>query len=321
MAEQKREISQKRARRIGRFKKLIVLLILAGLLLPTCLSLYLLAKVSGLEKRLDAFYATQEARIEMGREERQLALAERGETQVQTAAETEQAENAESAAPPSGADGEEDGQAVFTGAVRHVYLTFDDGPSVMTDEILDILKRYGVKATFFVNGREDDESLRLYQRIVDEGHTLGMHSYSHRYEQVYASKEAFIEDTLRLQVLLTETTGVRPVFYRFPGGSSNHVIRMDVHELTGWLEEQGIEYFDWNVSSGDASGTMLSAQQILANCTALPEDKDAVILLHDAGSKTSTVAALPSVIEALQAMDGVELSAITGDTEPVHHVE
>ncbi|MCR5596269.1 MAG: polysaccharide deacetylase [Lachnospiraceae bacterium] len=206
--------------------------------------------------------------------------------------------------------------------VREVYLTFDDGPSSNTGEILDILAKYDVKATFFVTGKTDEVSVAAYKRIVDEGHTLGMHSYSHRYSQVYASKESFIEDLTRLQEYLYEVTGVWSRYYRFPGGSSNTASTVDMKELIEYLSEQDITYFDWNIVSGDASGNILSADRIYENCVSnLPEYSEAVILMHDAAEKHTTVEALPRIIEAVQAMDDTRLMAINDDTFPIQHRE
>ena len=204
--------------------------------------------------------------------------------------------------------------------IHRVYLTFDDGPSIYTDDILDILDEYGVKATFFVIGRENTASYARYLRIVEEGHTLGMHSYSHVYSDIYSSPEAFAEDTQRIRSLLEDVTGQTPVFYRFPGGSSNDVSATDVRELTDYLESQGIIYFDWNVSSGDAGRVPLTTEQIVRNSLAGIETRDTtVILLHDTAAKRTTVYALPQIIEALQAMDNVEILPITYDTAVIRH--
>ena len=204
--------------------------------------------------------------------------------------------------------------------IHRVYLTFDDGPSIYTDDILDILAEYNVKATFFVVGRENTASYARYLRIVEEGHTLGMHSYSHVYSDIYASPESFAEDTQRIRSLLEDVTRQTPVFYRFPGGSSNDVSRTDVRELAEYLESQGIIYFDWNVSSGDAGKIPLTSDQIVRNALSGIESRDTtVILLHDAASKRSTVYALPQIIETLQSMDNVEILPITYDTAVIHH--
>ena len=207
-----------------------------------------------------------------------------------------------------------------TDGIHRVYLTFDDGPSIYTDDILDILDEYGVKATFFVVGRENTASYSRYIRIVEEGHTLGMHSYSHVYSDIYASPESFAADTQKIRSLLEDVTGQTPVFYRFPGGSSNDVSATDVRELADYLESQGIIYFDWNVSSGDAGKVPLTSDQIVRNALNGIETRDTtVILLHDTAAKRSTVAALPAILEALQAMDNVEILPITYDTAVIQH--
>ena len=202
-----------------------------------------------------------------------------------------------------------------------VYLTFDDGPSAETDRILDILKEYNVKATFFVIGKTDENSVKAYQRIVEEGHTLGMHSYSHQYAQVYASQEAFEDDLTSLQDYLFSITGMESTFYRFPGGSSNKVSKIPMSDLIQCLKERNITYFDWNVSSGDASGTQLSSQTIINNVMNGSNGlhKNYVVLFHDSAAKKTTVDALPEIIEQILAMEHTQILPITGDTEPVQH--
>lgn len=204
---------------------------------------------------------------------------------------------------------------------RKVYLTFDDGPSSNTDEILDILAAHDVKATFFVVGKTEEKYQPLYKRIVEEGHTLAMHSYSHKYNEIYQSRESYVEDLTKLQEFLYETTGVWCRYCRFPGGSSNTVSRVDMHELIDYLEEQDMSYYDWNVSSGDASASYISPEAIVKNSTArLTEFNEAMILLHDAADKKSTVQALPELIEKIQAMEDTEIVPITDETEPIHHI-
>lgn len=205
--------------------------------------------------------------------------------------------------------------------VHKVYLTFDDGPSSNTDQILDILADYDVKATFFVVGKEEEEYQALYRRIVEEGHTLGMHSYSHKYNEIYQTVESYSADLRKLQEFLYDITGVWCRYCRFPGGSSNTVSRVDMHELIDYLDQQDISYFDWNVSSGDASSAYISPESIVRNCTAkLQEYDESIILMHDAYEKRSTVEALPALIEAIQAMEDTKIVPITDDTEPIHHI-
>ena len=204
---------------------------------------------------------------------------------------------------------------------KKIYLTFDDGPSSNTDQILDILKDYDVKATFFVVGKTDERSVKAYQRIVKEGHTLAMHSYSHRYDEIYESKEAFARDLNSLQEYLYETTGVWPRIYRFPGGSSNTVSKVDMQELIEYLTDIGITYFDWNVASGDAVSRTLPAETIVNNClSGIEKQKESVILMHDASNKGTTIEALPQIIEAIQEQGDAELLPITDETVPVQHI-
>lgn len=205
--------------------------------------------------------------------------------------------------------------------IRKVYLTFDDGPSNNTNRILDILAEYDVKATFFVVGKEEEEYQALYNRIVEDGHTLAMHSYSHKYREIYQSLESFSTDMSMLQEFLYDTTGVWCRYYRFPGGSSNTVSRVDMHELIDYLENQDMSYFDWNISSGDAGGAYISSGDIIRNCTANIRFYDeAIILMHDASDKNSTVEALPGLIETIQAMGDTKILPITDDTERIHHI-
>lgn len=204
---------------------------------------------------------------------------------------------------------------------KKVYLTFDDGPSSNTDQILDILKDYDVKATFFVVGKTDERSVKAYQRIVEEGHTLAMHSYSHKYDEIYESKEAFARDLNSLQEYLYETTGVWPRIYRFPGGSSNTVSKVDMQELIEYLTDIGITYFDWNVASGDAVSRTLPTETIVNNClSGIEKQKESVILMHDASNKGTTIEALPQIIEAIQEQGDAELLPITDETVPVQHI-
>ena len=211
--------------------------------------------------------------------------------------------------------------ASLTGTVpkdgkHHVYLTFDDGPSVQTGKVLDILKQYKVKATFFVVGREDAKSIALYQRIVDEGHTLAMHSYSHDYAKLYVSLDSFQEDLHRLQNLLFDKTGVWCKYYRFPGGSSNTASKVSMKDLEAYLDREGIAYFDWNVNGGAG----ICAEVIDKNVTAnVDKYKESVILLHDAADKRATVSALPGIIEYLQSQKDTEILPITEKSCPLIH--
>lgn len=223
----------------------------------------------------------------------------------------------------SGAVKETDSQesVLPSGNIRKVYLTFDDGPSSNTGRILDILAEYDVKATFFVVGKEEEKYKALYNRIVEEGHTLGMHSYSHKYDEIYQSVDSYAQDLSKLQEFLYDTTGVWCRYCRFPGGSSNTVSRVDMNELIAYLDEQDITYFDWNIASGDASSSYISADAIQHNCMQqLPKFNECIILMHDASNKNTTVQALPALIEQIQAMEDTIIVPITEDTELIQHI-
>lgn len=204
---------------------------------------------------------------------------------------------------------------------RKICLTFDDGPSVYTDDILDILDEYGVKATFFVNGHDgfDDQ----YRRIVDEGHTIAMHSYSHSYGQVYANIDSFAEDYNSIHSYIEDVTGVDSVYYRFPGGSSNTAGAMDMAECAQYLESQGVVYFDWNVSAQDATSTMRSVDDIVESILGgikQTSSDTVVVLMHDSQDRRTTVEALPIILEKLVDLDDVAIVPITEDIRPIQHI-
>ncbi|MCR5651250.1 MAG: polysaccharide deacetylase [Lachnospiraceae bacterium] len=193
---------------------------------------------------------------------------------------------------------------------KKAYLTFDDGPSVNTPKILDILKEYNVRATFFVCGTVDgNESLRkLYKRIVDEGHTIAMHSYSHRYGTLYASPKSFEDDLDKIHSLIYNETGVDAKLYRFPGGSGNTVSKHDMNDFIGILHSKGYEYQDWNVYPGNPEGTSIPADMIVSGILdKVGDNESSIILLHDTGAKNTTVEALPKVIEGIREKDIVLL--------------
>ena len=204
--------------------------------------------------------------------------------------------------------------------IRKVYLTFDDGPGPNTDKILDILEQYGVKATFFVVGKEG--YAEQYRRIVEEGHTLGMHSYSHKYSEIYASLEAYKNDLNKLHDFLYELTGEDCNIVRFPGGSSNTISNVDMRELISYLNEENIVYYDWNVSSGDATGNYKNADRIAANVLEnIDQYNNAIILFHDAAGKDSTVEALPIIIEKILESSDTVILPISSDTVKIQHLK
>lgn len=204
---------------------------------------------------------------------------------------------------------------------RKVYLTFDDGPSPYTERILDILKEYDVKATFFVTATQIEGYEDVCRRIVDEGHGLGIHTYSHVYHEIYSSIDQFEKDIRRIQNYLYRLTGKVVMIYRFPGGSSNTVSRIPAEEMIQWLNEEGIVYFDWNVSPEGNGGQVPGAEQITANCLRGVRQYDpVVVLLHDSYEKKSTIEALPHIIEGILKLEDTVLLSLDRKTAPVQHI-
>ena len=211
-------------------------------------------------------------------------------------------------------------QELNTGTVETgvIYLTFDDGPSARTAEILDILKEKDVKATFFVVGCSDEAGKALLRRIVEEGHTLAMHTYSHNYKKIYASVEDYLADMYQIFSQIKEETGVTPSLFRFPGGSINGYNSGIYQELITEMLRRGFVPFDWNISSKDAASSKAQPADVLVNNVVTDAKKVSrgVVLMHDAGAKTTTVQALGPMIDQLKDM-GFELKALTPDVKPI----
>ena len=202
---------------------------------------------------------------------------------------------------------------------KKVYLTFDDGPSDHTAQILDILKKHKVKATFFVVGKETEHDKKMYQRIVLEGHTLAMHSYSHNYDQIYANVGAFSKDLMKLQKYLYDLTDVKPYIYRFPGGSSNHCAK-NIKPYIRYVNKKGLLYFDWNALNEDAVNFEQSPQQLNKKILKdVRRQKTSIVLMHDLHETTNTVKALDPLIKTLK-KEGYQILSITKNTKPLHHV-
>lgn len=316
----------RRRKRIDLLKKIIVRTILALIIIPTVSCIILIFMNRHLSHRVDDLTEKLNYSIENGGGVYSQTEDSLDDTEAVSPTENSLEEGTISTSDdldsqePRYIEWEISDEELFTG-YRKVYLTFDDGPGSNTSEILDILKEYNVKATFFVVRNDESDYEDLYQRIVDEGHSLGMHSTSHDYSEIYASVDSFVKDTKELQNFLYQVTGVESKLYRFPGGSTNRVSETDMELLYDELEKEGIIYFDWNVSSEDASSVSLSKDEIVENVTSNIEDlNEAIVLFHDSESKTSTVEALPEIIEYIQSLDKTVILPITDETRPVRHL-
>lgn len=317
--------AKKRADSVRRLKRLIIVTIVSVILLPTILCFVLFAKLHVMQRDIEDL---EEARLE---QEVEFALmmdstGNSGEDYIVTREELNVSSPQIGEEEDIAENIQEQQQAIvfpedtLPEGTRKVYLTFDDGPSAETNRILDILNEYDVKATFFVVGKTDEQFVPMYQRIVEDGHSLGMHSYSHKYREIYASVDAFSEDLTKIREYLYQVTGQEISLYRFPGGSSNQVSRVPIDKLISYLNEEKISYFDWNISSKDATGSYISADSIIANCMQNIEKYDTcVILMHDSPDKKSTVEALPRLIEKILSLENTVILPITEGTDLVQH--
>lgn len=197
---------------------------------------------------------------------------------------------------------------VINGAT--IYLTFDDGPGKYTEEILNVLKKYDVKATFFVTN-QFPKYQNLIKKEYEEGHTIGIHTYSHKWS-IYESVESYLEDFKQIDDIIYNEIGIHTNIFRFPGGSSNTVSRNYkegiMTELAKVMSEKGYIYFDWTIDSGDTNKKKNSKQDIIKNIKSnLKGDGEYVILMHDI--RKNTLAALPEIIEYAKA-HGYEFAAL-----------
>ena len=197
-----------------------------------------------------------------------------------------------------------------------VYLTFDDGPSRHTARLLDILAKHNVKASFFV---VNTGYISTVSRIASEGHTVAIHSATHKFKEIYASEEAFFADLEKMQSIIKDYTGKKPMLMRFPGGSSNQVSRFNegiMTRLTKLVEDKGYTYFDWNVDSDDA-GNASTALEVYNNVVkGIAKRKNSVVLLHDINGYT--VDAIEGIIIWGKA-NGHTFQALTSSSPTCHH--
>ena len=313
-----------RRKRVSRIKTAIVIIVILLLILPTICCIILGLQMNRLQKQVDdllSLHSEYKLTYSNSKDESYAYAAQinasllleddNGHTvidnDIQTALDSEEADAAveeENDKTKNETPSDQSDKKKGKYADKKVYLTFDDGPSIYTEEILDILAEYEVKATFFVVGKTDNDSKKLYQRIVEDGHTLGMHSYSHQYSRIYNSIEDFDKDFTKLWKLLYDTTGYKPSIFRFPGGSDNMVNKNGMEDFIRYLNEAEIVYFDWNVLNGDATGTEYTKEQLIKNVINGVATKDnSIVLLHDSQTKQTTVDSLPGLLDKLISED------------------
>jgi peptidoglycan-N-acetylglucosamine deacetylase len=199
---------------------------------------------------------------------------------------------------------------------KTVYITFDDGPTyVITDKILDVLKKKNVKATFFVVGKEIEGREKVLKRIYDEGHSIGVHTYSHNFRKIYRNEDIFVDEMCRTSKLVHDITGFAPSALRYPGGSSSHLS----NNVLNRLHSNGFRVYDWNVSIGDGINSNLSSLKLLENSKACKGGcYRRIILMHSNSNNINTVKALPQIIDYYKAA-GFKFAPITYDTPEYYY--
>ena len=205
-----------------------------------------------------------------------------------------------------------------TGLEKVVYLTFDDGPGVYTEEILNVLSEYDAKATFFVTDQFSGKYINLIKKEYDLGHKIAVHTNTHKYS-IYSSPEDYINDFNTINKKIEDLTGEKTKLFRFPGGSSNTISRSYCNGIMKYLanlmESNGYVYFDWNVDSTDAAGS--GAEKIFNSVVDnVRKHKESVVLMHDIHK--STLEALPKILETLKA-EGYEFRVLNENSYTSHH--
>lgn len=201
------------------------------------------------------------------------------------------------------------------------YLTFDDGPSSITNSVLDILKKYNIKATFFVINSGSYNKTTL-QREVNEGHTIGLHAYDHNYAIAYKDDNSYLDGIDKLRAKVKADTGFDSHYIRFPGGSSNTISKRYskgiMSRITKTAKQRGYKYYDWNVDDDDA-GSARTADDCYNNVVKeLRPNRSNIVLMHDFGTNKKILEALPRIIEYCQ-KNGYTMLPIDDNTPEIHH--
>ncbi|QCT01375.1 polysaccharide deacetylase [Paenibacillus algicola] len=195
---------------------------------------------------------------------------------------------------------------------KTVYLTFDDGPSGLTGEVLDILKENNVPATFFILGKQAEQRPELVSRIAEEGHAIGNHTYDHDYSQLYRKFTLFWDQIKQTEEIIRSITGERPQLLRAPGGTAG---KFD-ETYFKLLKQAGYRVFDWNADSGDSKRIGVPADEIVRQSTMQTAGDEINLLLHDGAGHEETVKALPRIIEHYKEA-GYRFAVLTPETAPV----
>lgn len=195
---------------------------------------------------------------------------------------------------------------------KTVYLTFDDGPSDLTLDVLDILKREGIKGTFFVLGKEAETRPEIINRIYEEGHVIGNHTYDHRYDELYGHFQDFWGQIKKTEEIIRLITGERPQLVRAPGGTAGHFDEAYFQ----YMKQGGYHVFDWNVDSGDSRYRGVPVKDIVKGATTKVNGNEAIVLLHDGKGHGESVKALPEIISYYK-KQGYAFDVLSPEIQPV----
>ncbi len=201
-------------------------------------------------------------------------------------------------------EGKKNIEGIYNSNTKRAFLTFDDGPSSVTNTILDTLKQQNVKATFFVLGSRVEKKPDVVKRMYDEGHYIANHGYSHVYENIYASPQSVLDEYNRCNEAVKNAIGVPEYnshLFRFPGGLVGGKYADIKNQANELLKQNNIMHIDWNALNGDAETNNLSIEFELARLQETTQNKNSiVILMHDAPAKKVTAEALSQIIEYLR---------------------
>ena len=195
--------------------------------------------------------------------------------------------------------GKENIENIYHSDTKRVFLTFDDGPSKVTPQILDTLKQEGIKATFFLLGSRVELYPDIVKREYEEGHYLASHGYSHVYSQIYASPQAVLDEYNKSVIAIRNAIGEQeynPHLFRFPGGYKGGKYANIKQEADKLLEQNGVVHVDWNSITADAAGNTTTEEFLAELDKTAPKHNSVVVLMHDAGNKQATADALPQII-------------------------
>lgn len=201
---------------------------------------------------------------------------------------------------------------------KTIYLTFDDGPAgKVTSDILDILKEKDVKGTFFLIGELVIDNSDLVKRMHDEGHSLGLHTFTHERHLVYKNNNSFLEENLKTQKAIESIIGKKVFILRFPFGSNNSTYTL-TNSMVNMLHENGFKIYDWTVDSTDGLSPNLAPNSIFKK--SISKDDNIVLLMHCGYINKNSAKSLPSIIDYFK-NEGYSFKVIDESTPEIYKLK